>query len=101
MSVAKIFVVFKKFNVKSPSDYIRTETEPNAVVKNDAERKKDDDSIAFIKEYSGSLDKGLSMIFHGALGPLNRFDHLANWLIEKGEGKVIGIGIKDVKNIIP
>ena len=37
------------------------------------------------------LEKGLSIIFHGALGSFNRFDYLADSLIASKGEKVIGI----------
>ena len=55
----------------------------------EVEEKKMEDTnseLVFVREYGGDLEKGLSIIFHGALGSFNRFDYLADSLIaSKGE----------------
>ncbi len=69
----------------------------NSVKEKNEKRKEEDrvSNLVFVKEYGGSIDKGLSIIFHGALGSLNRFDYLADALVRNKGEKVIGIGIKD------
>ena len=78
--------------IQKLSEFIRNNTET------EVEEKKMEDTnseLVFVREYGGDLEKGLSIIFHGALGSFNRFDYLADSLIASKGEKVIGIGIKD------
>lgn len=80
--------------IQKLSEFIRTKKEELFAEKKTEELGSD---LTFVKEYGGSLENGLSIIFHGALGSFNRFDYLAEALIEGNGEKVIGIGIKDTK----
>ncbi|MBE6034248.1 MAG: amino acid adenylation domain-containing protein [Clostridiales bacterium] len=80
------------------TQFIREQHTPVAFEPEGKEVKKQSDAeIAFVKEYGGNIKDGLQVIFHGALGALNRFDHLAERLITQNKGQVIGIGVRDVE----